>query len=103
MVKPAKPKKAITQGEADAFANMADLDSPEVKPKRGNPRVKKNKTASFSIPIDLDEEIDNTIELLAREGMFGVSRSDIVVAALTSKCMAEPENIIKEVKRVKGI
>lgn len=103
MVKPAKTKKVIDQAKADAFANMADSDINDNKPKRGNPRAKKNKTVSFSIPIELDEKIDGAIEDLAQEGMFGISRSDVVVAALTAETMSNPEAISKEIKRVKGI
>lgn len=112
MVKPAKTKKVIDQAKADAFANMADSDindnkpiavNMDNKPKRGNPRAKKNKTVSFSIPIELDEKIDGAIEDLAQEGMFGISRSDVVVAALTAETMSNPEAISKEIKRVKGI
>lgn len=106
MVKPARTKKEIDQAKASAFANMADSDSNDNevnKPKRGNPRTKKNKTVSFSIPIELDEKIDKAIEELAQEGMFGISRSDVVVAALTAETMSVPEAISKEIKRVKGI
>ncbi|MDD1829531.1 ribbon-helix-helix domain-containing protein [Photobacterium sp. ZSDE20] len=109
MVKPAKTKKVIDQAKAAAFANMADSDVNDNKPiavnkpKRGNPRAKKNKTVSFSIPIELDEKIDEAIEELAQEGMFGISRSDVVVAALTAETMSNSETISKEIKRVKGI
>ncbi|ARR51882.1 hypothetical protein ETN89_20590 (plasmid) [Photobacterium damselae subsp. damselae] len=97
MVKPIKKIKSIDYDKAKVFAEKAD-DIKEVK--RGNPRQKKKKPASFSIPLEMDVQIDLMIERLNRQGYFGISRSDIVVAALSSEFFIE--NFVVEVTKIKG-
>lgn len=101
MVKPAKPKN-IDNKIADNFANKAnyDIKSNAVNKKRGNPRQKKNKTVSISIPLSLDAQIDDLINQATKQGVYGITRSDIVVAALRSQCMTV-ENMIKSIQRIK--
>jgi hypothetical protein len=100
MVKPAKNSNRVNPKIADDFA-MKAVDEDSVKAvKRGNPRPKKNKTVSFSIPIAIDSEIDKMIALLADDGVYGISRSDIVVAALSSELFKDKLRL--EVERVKG-
>lgn len=114
MVRPLKPKKQIDPAKADAFASLADKNIKRNndinfnnenmlnKRKRGNPRVKKNKAVSFSLPIELDEQIDSVIIQLQNKGFFGVTRSDIVVALLSGEGL-EINNLIKRIKHIKGV
>lgn len=119
MVRAAK-KRDVSQEEIEQFVNKAnndikpnnenrlnneDKDINDIKPnkrKRGNPRIKQTKTVSFSLPFNIDEMIDLAIEEAERAGYFGLSRSDIVVAALTSGAI-KSNKLISNIKRIKGI
>ncbi len=100
MVKPIKKIKSIDYDKAKIFAEKADDIDISKEVKRGNPRQKKKKPTSFSIPLEMDEQIDLMIERLNQQGYYGVSRSDIVVAALSSEFFIE--NFVVEVTKIKG-
>lgn len=104
MVKPAKTRRT-EEIIAEDFVNKAmdeiKNNTLEIKKRgRGNPRLRKNKTISISISLELDSYINELIDKAAKDGIFGITRSDIITIALTNKSM-NVENALKDIKQLK--
>jgi len=84
-----------------AFIAAAEMDEQPVKRKVGNPRPVKNKACSFSVPLVELAKLDALRIELQEQGIYGITRSEVVTIALKNLTEAKLLKGIKELKAIK--